>query len=754
LAAAAPRRILSAITIRWGAGLLGSRSKIASSPEGGNVLTLVSLRRPARRLGRVSLALLVTATVGVPVARATPASAIPEGHGLIRISRSDARVSLTRSRTAPHWACPHSVCEAIVDPPPVRQSAGYALPGGPLLEGGGEFGGYDPADLQSAYKIPALGGSTQTVAVVDAFGYAAAEADLAKYRERYGLQACTKASGCFEKLNQTGEEGNYPEEGKNTEQTGWEFESALDLDMVSAACPSCHIMLVEASNGRSAVDLATGVDTAVAHGATEVSNSYGIPEEYCASIAPECETAASAYVHPGVVITASSGDNGYDNTFYPSIPFHSASLPAAGTAVIAVGGTALHKAINARGWSESVWGEPEKHLGTGSGCSTSQSKPAWQTDPACSMKMTSDVSAVAACATPVSVYDSVEGGWENACGTSASSPLVAAIMAHASEEVRSLGARAFYEEPTSLFDVTEGNNGTCTPPAEDAYFCSAAVGYDGPTGLGTPDEVPLGAGPVVTGVEPHEGAHAGGTVVRITGFKLGGATAVKFGSADAAGFTVESETAISAVSPAGSGTVDVTVTTPEGTSGADPGDRFTYQPPGPPPAVTKVSPNKGPASGATTVTITGSHLSGATAVSFGPTEASYTVNSSTSITATSPAGTATTVDVIVTTPDGTSALTKKDRFKYGKPTVTGVSPSSGSKAGGATVTISGSGFAPGNSTAFLFGKTAATSVSCASTSQCTATTPAVSKVGAVDVRALVGKAKSSKSPPADQYAFE
>ena len=146
--------------------------------------------------------------------------------------------------------------------------------------------------------------------MVDAFGYPKAEADLAEYRARYGLPPCTKANGCFKKLNQQGQELKFPEE-----EPGWDVEQALDLDMVSAACPSCHVILVEATDETPYPnDLAESVNTAVNAGATEVSNSYGLPEEVCGSFF-ECSRFASDYSHPGVFISASSGDHGYDNEY-------------------------------------------------------------------------------------------------------------------------------------------------------------------------------------------------------------------------------------------------------------------------------------------------------------------------------------------------------------------------------------------------------------------------------------------------------
>ncbi|HSS40826.1 MAG TPA: IPT/TIG domain-containing protein [Polyangia bacterium] len=171
------------------------------------------------------------------------------------------------------------------------------------------------------------------------------------------------------------------------------------------------------------------------------------------------------------------------------------------------------------------------------------------------------------------------------------------------------------------------------------------------------------------------------------------------------------------------------------------------------PSVSKLKPKTGPAAGGTSVTITGSGFTGASAVHFGAAPASFTVNSSTSITALAPPGTAGSADVTVTGPGGTSAAVSADVFKYKSPTVTALSPNTGSKAGGTSVTISGSGFALGAGTEFKFGKVLATGVSCSSSSSCTATAPAAAKAGAVDVIAAVGKAKSKKTPPADRFTY-
>jgi hypothetical protein len=371
-----------------------------------------------------------------------------------------------------------------VVPPPIKVGTHFeSASGGPQYEGTGVGGAYAPKDLQEAYDIPATGGSTQTIALIDAYGYEAAESDLAKYREHYGLPPCTHGDGCFRKVNEDGEEENYP----TTESPDWYAETALDLDMASAACPECHIILVEATEA-SISELAHSVQTAASLGATEISNSYGWPEEdgtQCGTT--DCEQYSEDYNIPGVLVTASAGDYGYDNEL---AGYASPEFPASDPSVVAVGGTSLHRATNERKWLEQVWSD------SGGGCSLVEPKPFWQTDMGCETRTDNDVAAVAATETPVSAYSTPEGGWFHVGGTSVASPLIAGIEAHASDETRSAGAEAFYRASSQLVDVTEGSNGTCTPPQEDEYLCQAEIGYDGPTGYGTPYGVPNIAPPV------------------------------------------------------------------------------------------------------------------------------------------------------------------------------------------------------------------------------------------------------------------
>ncbi|HVN49886.1 MAG TPA: hypothetical protein VMT43_00560 [Acidimicrobiales bacterium] len=339
----------------------------------------------------------------------------------------------------------------------------------------GNNGGYDPAYLQSAYDVPASRGTGQTVAVVDAFNDPNAEADLAAYRSFYGLPACTSGTGCFKKINQSGGTTPLP-----TSDVGWSEEISLDLDMVSAICPNCKILLVEASS-TSITDLGTAVNTAVAQGANLVSNSYGGSE-----FSGEASVANSYYNHPGVAITVSSGDSGYGVEF-----------PAAAATVTAVGGTSLKQTTNTgtRSATERVWS------GAGSGCSAYIAKPTWQTDAGCTRRSVADVSAVADPNTGVWVYDTYGTGFTQAIfgGTSASAPIVGAMYALAQNPSSTDTLASYpYGARTALNDITRGKNGTCTP----SYLCKGVAGYDGPTGLGTPNGTPAFAPPPGAGVLP------------------------------------------------------------------------------------------------------------------------------------------------------------------------------------------------------------------------------------------------------------
>jgi subtilase family serine protease len=393
----------------------------------------------ARRLRRAGLAALVA--FAFASTSTVPASAGAVGGG------TDPLAAVPVKRACPDPVRPGQVtCLALVRTD-VRPQYGIQSRGKPA--------GLGALDLRSAYNLPASGGRGQTIAIINVYDDPKAESDLAVYRAQYGLPPCTTANGCFKKVNANG--------GTTLPRpdTGWAQEESLDLDMASAACPNCNILLVEADQP-SISALGIGVDTAVRMGAKYISNSYGGPEEVVAKAADFVH-----FDHPGVAITAASGDSGFGVLF-----------PAASPHVTAVGGTSLIQGANPRGWSETAWS------GAGSGCSARAAKPAWQKDAGCPRRTISDVSAVADPRTGVAVYDTYGfGGWQVVGGTSASAPIIAGVYALAGNG-QSVNYSSFpYSHTSSLFDVTSGSNGSCSP----AYLCTSGAGYDGPTGLGTPN---------------------------------------------------------------------------------------------------------------------------------------------------------------------------------------------------------------------------------------------------------------------------
>ncbi|MGI8648030.1 MAG: S53 family peptidase [Mycobacteriales bacterium] len=388
---------------------------------------------------RVVSGVAFAAALATPLALAGTAGASPANSG---VEHRSARVCGTP-------AAGYAACQAFVRVNAKGQPAATAGPAG-----------YGPADLQSAYALTTAAssaGAGQTIAIVDAYNDPNAESDLGVYRSTYGLSACTTANGCFKKVNQNGVQGSYP---KN--DAGWSQEISLDLDMASAICPNCKILLVEASTP-SFANLGTAVNTAAALGAQAISNSYGGSDASDANY-------GKYYNHPGSAITVSSGDNGYGVEY-----------PASSQYVTAVGGTHLTRSNTTRGWSESVWS------GAGSGCSAYNVKPSWQTDSGCAKRTVADVSAVADPNTGVAVYDSFAyrgtSGWLVFGGTSVSAPIIAGVYALAGNGASVNYGSYPYSHTASLNDVTSGSNGTCGT----AYLCTGVTGYDGPTGLGTPN---------------------------------------------------------------------------------------------------------------------------------------------------------------------------------------------------------------------------------------------------------------------------
>jgi hypothetical protein len=420
--------------------------------------------------------------------------------------------------------------------------------------------GYGPSDLRSAYALSATGSAAQTVAIVDAYDDPNAESDLSAYRAQYGLPACTTANGCFKKVNQSGATSPLP-----AANTGWAGEISLDLDMVSAICPNCHILLVEATNA-SMTNLGTAVNRAVTMGAKYVSNSYGGPES--ASVTSYDN---SYFNHPGVVITASSGDSDYDHGSYP----------ATGAHVTAVGGTRLVRDASARGWGETVWNTTSYSEGAGSGCSAYIAKPSFQSgvNTGCTRRAEADVSAVADPATGVAVYQTYGGsGWSVYGGTSAAAPIIASVYALAGTPGSSDYPNAYpYSHTGNLNDVTSGSNGTCGAP-----ICTAGAGWDGPTGLGTPNGTAAftaggGGTPSVTVTNP--GAKSGTVGTPITSFTLSasGGTGSYTWSATGLppGVTIGSSTGTVSGAPTTAGSYTVSATATSGGSSGSTSFTFT-----------------------------------------------------------------------------------------------------------------------------------------------------------------------------------
>ncbi len=356
-----------------------------------------------------------------------------------------------------------------------------------------------PAQFHGAYNVPTTAsGAPPTIAIVDAYDSPTIESDLAVYNATYGLPACTTANGCFRKVNQTGGT-TYP-----TVNPGWVLEIALDVETAHAMCQNCKILLVEATSNANG-NLYGAVNEAVKLGATAISNSWST-SEYAAETLDD-----NAYFnHPGVVITGSTGDNGYGVQY-----------PAASRYVVAVGGTSLTLGSGDSYGSESAWS------GSGSGCSAYEAKPAWQTDAGCARRSVADVSADADPNTGAAIYDSTsyfgQSGWFKVGGTSLSSPLIAAVYALAGNTG---SGSAPYANAGLLHDVTSGSNGTCSPP----YLCTGSAGFDGPTGLGTPNglgaflagastpDFSLGASPATQTVSAGAGASYSVTVSPSGGF--------------------------------------------------------------------------------------------------------------------------------------------------------------------------------------------------------------------------------------------
>lgn len=410
-------------------------------------------------LGIVLLSALIASAGASPGIAASTARLRPQAP----VASSTATPRLTANTKAPCNGHPNergtAHCLAVIRTPSTHALVAQSAPPPTALS---------PADIQSAYSLPDAG-SGQTVAIIDAFGDSNAESDLATFRSQYSLPPCTTANGCFTKVNQQGQQGDYP-----ADDSGWGLETSLDLDAVSSACPKCNILLVEGNtNGDS--DLQAAEQEAVDLGAKFISNSWGEGE-----FAGE-QFSNSAFDHPGVAVTASSGDTG-NATIFPSTDPN----------VVAVGGTTLTRDSNvARGWDEAAWSSG------GSGCSPFEPQPDYQAGIATncpSNRATADVSADADPESGLATYDTLGfGGWLQVGGTSLASPLVAAMYALAgTPQPGTFPVTYPYHDAhlsSDMFDVVSGTNGSC-----GNVLCQAGPGWDGPTGLGTPDGVGAFAG--------------------------------------------------------------------------------------------------------------------------------------------------------------------------------------------------------------------------------------------------------------------
>jgi hypothetical protein len=329
--------------------------------------------------------------------------------------------------------------------------------------------GWGPKDIQKAYRLP-VNRAGDTVAVVEFYDTPLLETYLNVYRKQYGLGACTTANGCFRKVNEYGKPSPLPPSGVGS---GADLEATLDVDMISAACPKCHILVVEAKTATIS-DGAIAEDSAARLGAAIISNSYGARESgYSQSF-------SKWYDHPGHTIVASAGDYGWE----------AANFPANLKSVTAVGGTQLALAHNRRGYSESVWNTPGSGAGA-SGCSAYVAKPSWQHDTACPGRTVADVSALA---WNVAIYEPAyaAGGWLPVGGTSVAAPIIAGVYALAGNAT-TVAPGSEYAHPSAFFDITTGNNDWWNQAHGKScgytYLCMAKPGYDAPTGLGTPNGI-------------------------------------------------------------------------------------------------------------------------------------------------------------------------------------------------------------------------------------------------------------------------
>jgi hypothetical protein len=328
--------------------------------------------------------------------------------------------------------------------------------------------GWGPKALERIYRLPVSRGSHQTVAVSIAFRTPSLARYLKVYREHYRLPPCTTASGCLRIVNQAGRTSPRAPSGLGT---GWDLEATLDVSMISAACPHCRILVVEANSDLD-TDLGRTDVTAARLGADVISNSYGGRENR------QTQTLRRDYLHPGHMVVASSGDSGFD----------AANFPANLGGVTAVGGTQLKRAPGPRGVTERVWDDRNELVAGTSSCSAYVAKPSWQHDRHCPGRTVADASAVAE---NIPIFNAFYGGWVTVGGTSVSAPFISGVFGLAGNAT-SISPGYLYRHRAGFFDITRGNNvliGGVAAVCGGDYLCQAKKGYDAPTGLGTPDGI-------------------------------------------------------------------------------------------------------------------------------------------------------------------------------------------------------------------------------------------------------------------------
>lgn len=430
-----------------------------------------------RRLAVMAAAAAAAAAVTVPAAQAAPASSA-DGPPATVLPHSGYTLPAGYADPCPAPAGGTAGCAALAGPTSGATASAAATT---------TWLGYSPANLQAAYNLPSTaGGSLVTVAVVTPYHDPDAASDLAAYRSNYGLAPCSVADGCFAQVNQAGTTTPEP-----AEDSAFTTATSVSLDMISATCPNCHLLLVEA-NSTAISDLGTAEDEAVTLGANVIDNPWTIAEASLGS----AETSYDQYFdHPGVAITAPAGDNGYG-----------VSYPAASQYVTAVGGTTLAPdSTSPTGYDETAWAD------TGSGCSAYEPKPAWQTDTDCGQRMLNDVAALADPQYPVAYYDTpYAGGNSTMGGTDVAAAIVAGIYGLAGIPAAGtypasypyLNPGGSYTTPGNAYPYADGLTGISSGYANGScpvsYWCTPGAGYSGPACSAVPRPPWPSAAPVAT----------------------------------------------------------------------------------------------------------------------------------------------------------------------------------------------------------------------------------------------------------------